>query len=146
MRCPVCQHADTRVVDSRESGDGIRRRRSCLQCNPRFSTVERPEVRLPWVVKKDGRREVFERDKIAKGMALACRKRPIGPEEIDAAVGRVEAALVDIREPEIPSERIGEIVMEVLRGLDAVAYERYASVYRAFESVEQFGAALRESR
>jgi transcriptional repressor NrdR len=146
MRCPACQHDDTRVVDSRESGDGIRRRRSCQRCNHRFSTVERPEIRLPWVVKKDGRREVFERDKVAKGMALACRKRPIGPAELDAAVARVEAALVEIREPEVASERIGEIVMEVLRGLDAVAYVRFASVYRAFESVEQFGLAIRDSR
>lgn len=133
-------------MDSRESGEGIRRRRACQSCGIRFSTVERVELKLPWVVKKDGRREAFERAKVAKGIALACRKRPLGPEALEAAVARVEQALVETREPEVPSTRVGEIVMGVLRGLDAVAYVRFASVYQAFESVEQFQAAIRETR
>lgn len=145
MRCPACQHEDSRVVDSRESGDGIRRRRSCQACGHRFSTVERTELKLPWIVKKDGRREAFERQKVAKGIALACRKRPVGPAEIEAAVGRVEQALVETRENEVPSTHVGAIVMDVLRRLDAVAYVRFASVYQEFESVEQFGAAIRET-
>lgn len=145
MRCPACHHEDSRVVDSRESGDGIRRRRACQACGHRFSTVERIELKLPWIVKKDGRREAFERQKVAKGIALACRKRPVGPAEIEAAVGRVEQALVETRENEVPSTKVGAIVMDVLRGLDAVAYVRFASVYQEFESVEQFGAAIRES-
>lgn len=145
MRCPACHHEDSRVVDSRESGEGIRRRRACQACGHRFSTVERIELKLPWIVKKDGRREAFERQKVAKGIALACRKRPVGPAEIEAAVGRVEQALVETRDNEVPSTKVGAIVMDVLRGLDAVAYVRFASVYREFESVEQFGAAIRES-
>jgi transcriptional repressor NrdR len=145
MRCPSCQHEDTRVVDSRESGEGIRRRRACQACGVRFSTVERVETKLPWVVKKDGRREVFERDKVQQGMALACRKRPVGPAELEAAVARVEQALVETREAEVGSRRVGEIVMAVLRELDAVAYVRFASVYQEFESVEQFQAAIRET-
>jgi transcriptional repressor NrdR len=147
MRCPACQHADSRVVDSRDVGDAIRRRRSCLACGHRFSTLERLEQRLPWVVKKDGRREPFSRDKVLHGIALACRKRPIDADALQAAVSQVEQALVELREPEVPSSKVGEIVMDVLKGLDAVAYVRFASVYRQFESVEQFAAILpREDR
>ncbi len=133
------------MIDSRESGDGIRRRRACQACGHRFSTVERIELKLPWIVKKDGRREAFERAKVLKGIALACRKRPVGPAELESAVGKVEQALVECRENEVPSTRVGAIVMEVLRGLDAVAYVRFASVYQEFESLEQFGAAIRET-
>ncbi len=133
-------------MDSRESGDGIRRRRACQACGQRFSTVERIELKLPWIVKKDGSREAFERQKVQHGIALACRKRPVGPAELEAAVSKVEQQLVECREPEVDSRRLGEIVMGVLRDLDAVAYVRFASVYREFESVEQFGAAIKESR
>jgi transcriptional repressor NrdR len=142
MRCPACQHPDSRVVDSRDTGDAIRRRRSCLQCGHRFSTLERVELRLPWVVKKDGRREPFSRDKVFNGLALACRKRPVNAERLAAAVAEIEQALVELREPEVPSSRIGEVVMRVLQDLDDVAYVRFASVYRQFESVEQFRSIL----
>ena len=145
MRCPVCQHEDTRVVDSRESdgGDSIRRRRSCQACNHRFSTLERVEQKLPWIVKKDGRREAFDRDKVLRGLALACRKRPVTPEALELAVGRVEQALVDLRENEVPSTQLGGIVLAILREVDAVAWVRFASVYQAFDSPEQFGALIR---
>ena len=136
MRCPECDHDETRVVDSRTAGDGIRRRRA------RFTTHERIEHRVPWVLKKSGGREPFSRDKVLHGIALACRKRPVSPEDLERAVRQVEAHLVAFREPEVPTERVGETVMEVLRDLDAVAYVRFASVYRAFESVEQFAEAI----
>lgn len=142
MRCPACQHPDSRVVDSRDVGDSIRRRRSCLRCGHRFSTLERLELRLPWVVKKDGRREPFSRDKVFAGLALACRKRPVDTGQLTAVVSHVEQALVELREPEIPTATIGELVMAELERLDPVAFVRFASVYRQFESVEQFAAVL----
>lgn len=140
MRCPACQHTESRVIDSRDSGDVTRRRRSCLACGHRFTTLERIEVRLPWVVKRDGRREVFSRDKVLHGIALACRKRPIDAERLAAAVHQVETALVELREADVTSAQVGEAVMAVLADLDAVAYVRFASVYRQFESAEQFAA------
>ena len=143
MLCPACQHDDSRVIDSRDTGDAIRRRRSCLSCNHRFTTLERIEVRLPWIVKKDGRREPFSRDKVLHGIALACRKRPVSPEGLEAVVQRVEQRLLEHREAEVDSSRVGEAVMDVLRDVDPVAYVRFASVYRQFESVEQFGEAIR---
>ncbi|MEQ1503143.1 MAG: transcriptional regulator NrdR [Myxococcota bacterium] len=142
MRCPACQHPDSRVVDSRDVGDAIRRRRSCLACGHRFSTLERLEQRLPWVVKKDGRREPFARDKVLHGIALACRKRPIDAQGLANAVQQVEQLVVELREAEVPSTKIGEVVLEVLRGLDEVAYVRFASVYRQFEDAAQFAAIL----
>lgn len=142
MRCPECQHEDTRVIDSRTAGDAIRRRRQCMACSERFTTHERVELKLPLVVKKDGRREPFSRDKVLHGILLACRKRPVQHEQMDEAVRRVEQIVMALREPEIPSERVGEAVMEVLRGVDAVAYVRFASVYQAFESVEQFAETI----
>lgn len=147
MRCPECDFDDTRVVDSRTSGDGIRRRRECASCGLRFSTQERLEQRLPWVLKKSGVREPFSRDKVLHGIALACRKRPVGPDDLERAVRAVEGRLIGLREPELPSERVGEAVMEVLKELDPVAYVRFASVYRQFDSVERFAeliAPLRE--
>lgn len=146
MRCPVCQHEDSRVVDSRESGDTIRRRRSCQACNHRFSTIERLEVKLPWIVKKDGRREAFDRDKVLRGMALACRKRPVEPATLEGAVQRVEQGLVELRENEVESTRLGGLVLEILREVDAVAWVRFASVYQAFDSPEQFGELIRGVR
>lgn len=142
MRCPACQHPDTRVIDSRTTGDAIRRRRACASCSARFTTHERMDQRLPWVVKKDGRREPFSRDKVIQGIALACRKRPIDASGIDAALRRVEAHLVELREPEVTSARVGEAVLDVLREVDPVAYVRFASVYWEFESVEQFVDAI----
>lgn len=142
MRCPECQHEDTRVVDSRTTGDAIRRRRQCSACGERFTTHERVEQRLPLIVKKDGRKEPFSRDKVLHGIALACRKRPVDHDDMDEAVRRVEHRVVALREPEISSDRVGEVVMDVLRDVDAVAYVRFASVYRAFESVEQFAETI----
>lgn len=147
MRCPECDFDDTRVVDSRTSGDGIRRRRECTSCGLRFSTQERVEQRLPWVLKKSGVREPFSRDKVLHGIALACRKRPVGADDLERAVRQVESRVIALREPELPSERVGEAVMEVLRELDPVAYVRFASVYRQFDSIERFAeliAPLRE--
>ncbi len=142
MRCPECDADDSRVVDSRTAGDGIRRRRECSACGTRFTTQERIEQRLPWVLKKSGGREPFSRDKVLHGIALACRKRPVSPEEMERAVRQVEARLVGTREPELPSDQVGEAVMAVLRELDHVAYVRFASVYRQFDSIEQFAELI----
>lgn len=146
MKCPACQHEDSRVIDSRDVGDNIRRRRSCQACGYRFSTIERIEQRLPMIVKKDGRREPFIRDKVLNGIELACRKRPIEAAALQEAVQQVEQALIDLRESEVPSARVGDVVLAVLRRLDAVAYVRFASVYGQFESVEQFAAILPRAR
>ena len=146
MRCPDCQHPESRVIDSRTAGDAIRRRRSCQQCGHRFTTLERLEVRLPWVLKADGRKEPFQRDKVLHGIALACRKRNLDAETLEDAVREVEQRLVALRIGEVPSLQVGEIVMGVLRGVDAVAYVRFASVYRAFESVDEFAEAILQVR
>ncbi len=146
MICPKCHHEDSKVIDSRTSGDTIRRRRECLKCGERFTTHERLEVRIPWIVKKDGRREPFAREKVLHGIALACRKRPIDAVAMEDAVRSVEQQLENIREAEVPSTVIGELVMKVLRDVDEVAYVRFASVYRAFESAEQFVETIRPLR
>ena len=138
MRCPECGHSDSRVVDSRTSGDAVRRRRECLECGARFTTHERAERPMLWIVKQDGRREPFSRDKVLRGLTLACRKRPVDPDALDEAARQVERRLEAAREGEIPSAAVGDVVLEVLREVDEVAYVRFASVYRAFESVEQF--------
>ncbi len=143
MRCPSCQHEDSRVIDSRTAGDAIRRRRVCSACGYRFTTHERVELRMPWVVKKGGDREPWDRDKLLHGLRLACRKRPITEEQVGDAAMTVEQRVQT--ESEVTTSDIGEQVMEVLRGLDAVAYVRFASVYKAFESVEQFADAIRAS-
>lgn len=143
MQCPACQGDDSRVVDSRSQGNAIRRRRQCSGCGFRFTTHERVELRMPWVVKKGGQREPWQRDKVLKGLALACRKRPIDEADITTAVAEVERRLV--ASSEVPSQQVGETVMEVLRHLDAVAYVRFASVYGAFESVEQFADAIQQT-
>lgn len=138
MRCPACQHDESRVVDSRTTRDAIRRRRECQACGHRFTTLERVELKLPWVVKKQGGREPFQRDKVQHGIALACRKRPVTPDQIDEAVRQVEQRLIGLRLTEVPAAEVGRIVMEVLRNVDDVAYVRFASVYQEFESVEKF--------
>jgi transcriptional repressor NrdR len=134
------------VVDSRpsEDGDVIRRRRECERCARRFTTYERLEVILPLVVKRDGRREAFDRKKIVDGLALACHKRPIPAERIAVLVHEVERAVVESGESEVPSTLIGERVMERLRELDAVAYVRFASVYRQFRDAEEFLGEVRQ--
>ncbi len=141
MRCPYCHHEESRVVDSRTRGDSIRRRRQCTGCGSRFTTDERLEQRLLWVVKKDGQREPWNREKLLHGIALACHKRPVDPKGIDQAVSQVEAALDGLTE--VSSRRIGQEVQEVLRQVDPVAMVRFASVYQEFESLEQFVELIR---
>lgn len=144
MRCPYCGHLEDRVVDSREAQEGqaTRRRRECLACARRFTTYERIEEVLPLVVKKDGRREAFDRAKIVEGVATACQKRPVSAEQVEALVAGVERQLQELGEREIRTEVIGEAVMQRLRVLDEVAYVRFASVYRAFRDVGEFMAEL----
>lgn len=144
MRCPYCAHPEDRVVDSREALEGqvTRRRRECLGCGRRFTTYERIEDVLPHVVKKDGRREPFDRRKIVEGLLRACQKRPVSREQIDDLVSAVERRVQEMGEREIRSHVVGEAVMERLRALDAVAYVRFASVYRAFTDVGEFMSEL----
>ena len=137
MRCPEC-NADSRVIDSRTGEHSTRRRRQCTECGVRFTTQERIERRIPTVVKKNGRREPFSREKVLHGIVLACRKRPIDPLAMEALVGQVEDALDALKMQEVPASQVGEIVMDVLRQVDEVAYVRFASVYRAFDGVGQF--------
>jgi transcriptional repressor NrdR len=144
MRCPYCGHLEDRVVDSREAQDGqaTRRRRECAGCARRFTTYERIEEVLPQVVKKDGRREPFDRAKIVEGVAIACQKRPVSVEQVQALVTAVERELQELGEKEIRTTVIGEAVMRRLRELDEVAYVRFASVYRAFRDVGEFMTEL----
>jgi transcriptional repressor NrdR len=148
MKCPFCGHADTQVVETRmaEDGDFIRRRRQCADCEKRFTTYERPDVTFPAVVKKDGRRIEYDRAKLLGSMNLALRKRPVSTEQIDAAVERMEEKLLNLGVREIPSSRIGELVMRELKKLDKVAYVRFASVYRSFEDVDEFKTVVDEIR
>jgi len=146
MRCPFCSHLEDRVVDSREAQEGqvTRRRRECLSCGRRFTTYERIDEVLPAVVKKDGRREPFDRAKIVHGLERACQKRPVSAERIEALVAALERQLQESGEREVPSRVVGERVMASLRDLDPVAYVRFASVYRAFEDVGDFMSELAE--
>ena len=139
MRCPYCQQPDTKVVDSRESeiGEAIRRRRECLGCGKRFTTYERIETVPFYVTKKDGRREDFDPQKLFTGLKKATEKREISPDRLRAIVDEIEADLRQSGRAEIPSEEIGEMVMEKLRDLDEVAYIRFASVYREFKDLQQ---------
>jgi len=140
MKCPFCAAVDDRVVDSRESREGevIRRRRECTACGRRFTSYETIEEIPYMVVKNDGRRERFDRNKLRMGLAKACEKRPVPPVELDRIVDEIEALLHDSEEREIATSRIGTIVMDRLRELDKVAYVRFASVYRKFEDVDEF--------
>lgn len=144
MKCPFCPRNDSKVIDSRLSKDGliIRRRRECEGCGKRFTTYERVEEPLPVVVKKDGRRETFDRTKIASGIKKACEKRPVAVETIDSVVDRIERWALEQGEPEIPSNVIGERVMDELHALDEVAYVRFASVYRSFKDIGEFMTEL----
>jgi transcriptional repressor NrdR len=140
MKCPFCGTSDDRVVDSRESREGevIRRRRECASCGRRFTSYETIEEIPYMVVKKDGRREAFDRKKLRAGLVKACEKRPVPPAKLDAIVDEIETLLHDAEEREISTDRIGGLVMERLRELDKVAYVRFASVYRKFEDVDEF--------
>ncbi|MCC2632806.1 transcriptional regulator NrdR [Ramlibacter sp.] len=148
MKCPFCSHDETQVVETRmaEDGDFIRRRRQCTHCEKRFTTYERPDVTFPAVVKKDGRRIDYERAKLLASMNLALRKRPVSTEQIDGAVERIEEKLLALGVRELPSSRIGEMVMRELKKLDKVAYVRFASVYRSFEDVDEFRTVIDEIR
>ena len=146
MKCPYCNHPDTRVIDSRPADDGssIRRRRSCDVCGKRFTTYEKVETIPMIVIKKDSTREQYRRDKIENGVLRACYKRPVSAEDIQAAVDRIETKIFSMEAKEIPSSQIGEIVMEELKGLDEVAYVRFASVYREFKDVNTFMEKLKK--
>ncbi len=145
MKCPYCSNSKTRVVDKRNQEElgTIRRRRECLACGRRFSTYERIEMIGFWVIKKDGRRESFDREKLLSGLLKACEKRPISREEIERIAGEIEAELWSYEGREVPAAAIGELVMERLRKLDKVAYIRFASVYREFTDLKSFERELK---
>ncbi len=140
MKCPFCGHADTQVKDSRPSEDGltIRRRRYCPECNSRFTTFERVQLRELTVVKKNGERRLFDRDKLARSLQLALRKRPVTPEQSEQLVTRITQRLESIGESEIPTQMIGTTIMDELKKLDSIAYIRFASVYRDFREAKDF--------
>lgn len=148
MRCPFCAHPEDRVVDSRELADGtqVRRRRECLGCNRRFTTYERVEEVPILVVKRDGRREAYDRHKVLAGLMRACEKRPVTLLQLEEAADAVESSINRKDEREVRSEEIGTVVMQRLRELDQVAYVRFASVYRRFEDVEEFLELLERMR
>lgn len=140
MKCPFCSHIEDKVIDSRtgKDGDVIRRRRECLKCERRFTSYERVENVLPMIIKKDGRREPYDRQKVLSGLEKALEKRPVGMEERERAVEGIEARLISLGEKELPSSSIGEEVMSCLRDLDKVAFVRFASVYREFKDINEF--------
>jgi transcriptional repressor NrdR len=145
MRCPFCSADETRVVDSRlsEEGDSVRRRRECEVCGERFTTFERAELRLPQVIKSDGRREVFSEDKLRAGLSRALEKRPVNAEAVEAMLGRIRHKLIASGEREIVSRQIGELLMDELKEIDQVAYVRFASVYRSFQDINAFSETVR---
>ena len=146
MKCPFCSHDDTRVVDSRlgKEGNNIRRRRECIDCERRFTTYERVEETLPLVIKKDGLREAFDRQKIISGIQRACEKRPVSISTIEKVVDQMELSLQESGEKEIDASRIGEAVMSALQSIDEVAYVRFASVYRQFRDINEFMSELKD--
>ena len=148
MKCPFCGHLETQVVETRVSEDAgfIRRRRQCGACEKRFTTYERPDVSFPSIVKKDGRRTDYQRGKIVGSMTLALRKRPVGTEQVDAAVEHIEETLLNLGLREVDSSRLGELVMLELKKLDKIAYIRFASVYRSFEDIDEFKTLVDEVR
>jgi len=148
VKCPFCGNLETQVVETRvsEDADFIRRRRQCGACEKRFTTYERPDVNLPAIVKKDGRRIEYKRSKILESMNLALRKRPVSTEQVDSAVERIEEQLLNLGLREVASTRLGELVMRELKKLDKVAYVRFASVYRSFEDIDEFKTLVDEVR
>lgn len=150
MRCPFCGHEDSQVKDSRPTDDNaaIRRRRQCEGCGARFTTFERIQLREMTVVKSEGRKEMFEREKLERSVTIACRKRPIEPTQIDRVITGIQRQLETLGESEIQSSRIGALVMDALKGLDSVAYIRFASVYKDFaeaKDFEEFAGAVKEA-
>jgi transcriptional repressor NrdR len=144
MKCPYCHYKDTRVLDSRESNDetAIRRRRECLKCEKRFTTYERLETSNIIIIKKDGRREQFDREKLKRGILKACEKRPVPTDKIDKAIDDIEAKLITSGDSEVKSKFVGELLMKHLKRLDKVAYIRFASVYREFADLASFEEEL----
>ncbi|MFT6624655.1 MAG: transcriptional repressor NrdR [Cycloclasticus sp.] len=140
MQCPFCSDNDTRVIDSRLAGEGdsVRRRRECVKCKERFTTFETAELNLPRVVKSDGVREPFWEEKLSAGVLRALEKRPVNSEAIEATISRIKKRLISLGEREVPSLKIGELVMDELQNLDHVAYVRFASVYKSFEDINAF--------
>lgn len=146
MNCPFCHHLESKVIDSRDSQEGeiIRRRRECVKCEQRFTTYERIEEILPAVIKKDGRREAFERGKILEGVRKACEKRPISVSTLEKLIDQVVQSIQELGLEEVESSKIGTKVMEALHGLDEVAYVRFASVYRSFKDINEFMKELKD--
>jgi transcriptional repressor NrdR len=146
MKCPFCSAQETQVIDSRvsEEGDVVRRRRRCTVCHKRFTTYENAELRLPTIVKSNGQREDYARKKLETSFHRALHKRPVSEEAIVAALDRIEQTLLNEAKRELPSRKIGEMVMAELKQMDEVGYVRFASVYRSFSDVEEFKAAIRE--
>ena len=146
MKCPFCHETENRVIYSRLSKDGnmVRRRRECMKCNRRFTTYERVEEMMPMVIKKDGRRESYDRLKIVNGLKRACEKRPVSINTIEAVADRIERGLQERGDKEIPSSVIGEAAMRELHDIDQVAYVRFASVYRSFKDINEFMVELEE--
>ncbi|MBI2930190.1 MAG: transcriptional repressor NrdR [Planctomycetes bacterium] len=140
MRCPFCRKDNDRVVDSRSAEEGsiVRRRRECLACGRRFTTYEKVEAPTLYVIKKDGRRELFDREKMKRGILVACAKRPVPLQKIEELVGKIEQDLFDKHDREVRANAIGDLIMRELRRVDHVAYVRFASVYRAFKDVTEF--------
>ncbi|MDW6001639.1 transcriptional regulator NrdR [Vibrio mangrovi] len=144
MHCPFCSENDTKVIDSRLVADGhqVRRRRQCLACHERFTTFETAELVMPRVIKSNGNREPFDEDKMVNGMLRALEKRPVSADAIDLSISTIKSRLRATGEREVPSELIGNLVMEQLKELDKVAYIRFASVYRSFEDIREFGEEI----
>ncbi len=140
MRCPFCGHGETQVKDSRPSDDNasIRRRRQCPACGSRFTTFERVQLRELIILKKDGNRTVFDREKLVRSIDISCRKRPVKPDQIELITNGIQRRLESSGEPEIPSKVVGELVMDALKALDRVAYLRFASVYKDFQETDDF--------
>ena len=144
MLCPYCKHKESKVIDSREAEDTIRRRRECLSCEKRFTTYERVEKTDLIVIKKDGRREAFDISKLKTGIQKSCEKRPISTEKIDALCIEIESKLRKRADTEIPSSVIGELVMKGLKRIDEIAYVRFASVYKQFKDIKEFKKEIKE--
>ncbi len=144
MHCPFCSAVDTRVIDSRlvAQGTQVRRRRQCLCCHERFNTFELAQLLMPRIIKRDNLREPFNEDKLRRGMLRALEKRPVSADDIETAISQIKSRLRASGEPEVPCDRVGNLVMEVLKRLDKIAYIRFASVYRSFDDVREFGEEI----
>ena len=142
MNCPYCNYSDSKVIDSRDVDEGIRRRRQCLGCNARFTTYERVQPASLFIIKKDQRREEFSREKLLSGIRKACEKRPLPTGTVEKLVDEIEADLYHLGKSEVPSTHIGDLVMEKLKGLDNIAYIRFASVYRDFADIQELKEAV----